>query len=108
MANCCGLSWFISGRMGKLNFVDRLLMFKGATMYRVEIDISVWGGDERVVIETCDFEKVQILQEFIDLQMEHGWAVEYDVITEDDLYEEEEKEDDEPSTISTLTIKIEE
>jgi hypothetical protein len=83
-------------------------MFKGATMYRVEIDISVWGGDERVVIETCDFEKVQILQEFIDLQIEHGWAVEYDVITEDDLYEEEEKEDDEPSTISTLTIKIEE
>jgi hypothetical protein len=77
-------------------------------MYRVEIDISVWGGDERVVIETCDFEKVQILQEFIDLQIEHGWAVEYDVITEDDLYEEEEKEDDEPSTISTLTIKIEE
>jgi len=77
-------------------------------MYRVEIDISVWGGDERVVIETCDFEKVQILQEFIDLQIEHGWAVEYDVITEDDLYEEEEKEDDEPSTISTLTVKIEE
>lgn len=75
-------------------------------MYRVEIDISVWGGDERVVIETCDFEKVQILQEFIDLQMEHGWAVEYDVITEDDMYEE--KEEDEPSTISTLTIKIEE
>jgi hypothetical protein len=83
-------------------------MFKGATMYRVEIDISVWGGDEKVVIETCDFEKVQILQEFIDLQIEHGWAVEYDVITEDDLYEEEEKEEDEPSTISTLTIKIEE
>jgi hypothetical protein len=81
-------------------------MFKGVTMYRVEIDISVWGGDERVVIETCDFEKVQILQEFIDLQMEHGWAVEYDVITEDDMYEE--KEEDEPSTISTLTIKIEE
>jgi hypothetical protein len=77
-------------------------------MYRVEIDISVWGGDEKVVIETCDFEKVQILQEFIDLQIEHGWAVEYDVITEDDLYEEEEKEEDEPSTISTLTIKIEE
>ena len=75
-------------------------------MYRVEIDISVWGGDERVVIETCDFEKVQILQEFIDLQMEHGWAVEYDVITEDDMYEE--KEEDEPSTISTLTIKVEE
>lgn len=75
-------------------------------MYRVEIDISVWGGDERVVIETCDFEKVQILQEFIDLQMEHGWAVEYDVITEDDMYEE--REEDEPSTISTLTVKIEE
>jgi hypothetical protein len=81
-------------------------MFKGVTMYRVEIDISVWGGDERVVIETCDFEKVQILQEFIDLQMEHGWAVEYDVITEDDMYEE--REEDEPSTISTLTVKIEE
>jgi len=72
-------------------------------MYKVEIDISAWGGDEKVVIETTDFDKVQIIQEFIDLQMDHGWAVDYAVI------EEEEDEEDEPSTVSTYVItKIEE
>jgi hypothetical protein len=78
-------------------------MFKGVTMYRVEIDISAWGGDEKVTIETCDFEKVQIIQEFIDMQIDHGWAVEYDIING---YEDDEEEDDidEPSTVSTAAV----
>jgi len=78
-------------------------MFKGVTMYRVEIDISAWGGDEKVTIETCDFEKVQIIQEFIDMQIDHGWAVEYDIING---YEDDEEEDDidEPSTVSTVAV----
>jgi hypothetical protein len=76
-------------------------------MYKVEIDISCWGGDEKVVIETTDFDKVQILQEFIDLQMDNGWAVDYAVI-EDEEEDEEEKEEDEPTTVSTYIItKIE-
>lgn len=72
-------------------------------MYKVEIDISPWGGnDEKIIIETNDFDKVQIIQEFIDLQMDNGWAVDYAVI------EEEDEEEDEPTTVSTYVItKIE-
>jgi hypothetical protein len=75
-------------------------------MYKVEIDISAWGGDEKVLIETNDFEKVQILQEFIDMQMDNGWAVDYEIIEED---EDEDEDEEEPSTVSTYVItKIEE
>jgi len=71
-------------------------------MYKVEIDISAWGGDEKVVIETTDFDKVQIIQEFIDLQMDNGWCVDYAVIEDEELDEEE------PSTVSTYIVtKIE-
>ena len=73
-------------------------------MYKVEIDISAWGGDEKVIIETNDFDKVQIIQEFIDMQLDNGWAVEYAIIEDDD----EEEEEDEPTTVSTYVItKIE-
>jgi hypothetical protein len=73
-------------------------------MYKVEIDISAWGGDEKVIIETNDFDKVQIIQEFIDMQLDNGWAVEYAIIEDDD-----EEEEDEPTTVSTYVItKIEE
>ena len=73
-------------------------------MYKVEIDISCWGADEKVVIESNDFDKVQIIQEFIEMQMDNGWCVDYAVVEED----EEDEEDDEPSTVSTYVItKIE-
>jgi hypothetical protein len=76
-------------------------------MYKVEIDISAWGGDEKVVIETTDFDKVQIIQEFIEMQMDNGWAVDYAVI-EDDEEDEDEEDEDEPATVSTYVItKIE-
>jgi hypothetical protein len=58
-------------------------------MYKVEIDISAWGGDEKVIIETTDFEKVQIIQEFLEMQMENGWAIDYVAV----LDEEDEDED---------------
>jgi hypothetical protein len=83
-------------------------------MYKVEIDISAWGGDEKVVVETTDFDKVQIIQEFIELQIEHGWAADYAVVELDDEEDEEDEigfveEDDEPVTVSTYVItKIEE
>ena len=82
-------------------------------MYKVEIDISAWGGDEKVVVETTDFDKVQIIQEFIELQIEHGWAADYAVVELDDEEDEEDEvgfvEEDEPATISTYVItKIEE
>jgi hypothetical protein len=78
-------------------------------MYKVEIDISAWGGDEKVVIETTDFDKVQIIQEFIDLQMDNGWCVDYAVIEDDECDEEDEElDEEEPSTVSTYIVtKIE-
>jgi hypothetical protein len=77
-------------------------------MYTVKIDISDWGSDEFVTVETGDFDKVQIIQEFSELQKEHGWAVEYDVVVEDDG-DLDDIEEDEPTTVSTYVItKIEE
>jgi hypothetical protein len=82
-------------------------MFKGLIMYKIEIDISAWGGDEKVTIETSDFEKAQIIQEFIEFQQENGWAADYEQIVDLDD-EEEETEDDESGTVSTYVItKIE-
>lgn len=67
-------------------------------MYKIEIDISDWSlGDESVTIETHDFEKIQIIQEFIDFQQENGWAVDYAAVIDED----EECEDDEVLTAKT-------
>ena len=66
-------------------------------MYKIEIDISQWGnGDEKVTIETNDFEKIQIIQEFLEMQTENGWAVDYVAVIEDD----EDDSDDEALAIA--------
>jgi len=64
-------------------------------MYKVIIDIGDWSWDEeqKLTIETSDFDKVQIIQEFIAFQQEHGWAADYDLV-EDDEEEEVEDEDE--------------
>lgn len=72
-------------------------IFQGNVMYKVEIKIGDgWGFDdeEKLVIETTDFDKAQIIQAFIEFQKEHGWAVEYDVVTEYDDDEEEYEDED--------------
>ena len=53
-------------------------------MYKVQINIADWDfiEDEILTIETSDFEKVQIIQEFIEFQKDYGWAVDYDVTDE--------------------------
>jgi len=52
-----------------------------------------WTGGEKVTVETFDFEKIQIIQAFIQFQEENGWAVEYEAIDcdEDDLEEDTEE-----------------
>jgi len=56
-----------------------------------------WVGSEKIVIETHDFEKIQVIQEFIQFQEENGWAVEYEAIDElDEDFEEEEKAEEVP------------
>jgi hypothetical protein len=66
-------------------------------MYKVIIDIGDWSWDEeqKLTIETSDFDKVQIIQEFIAFQQEHGWAADYDLVEDDEEEEEVEDEEDE-------------
>ena len=64
-------------------------------MYKITIDLSAWGTEDEVMtIETFDFDKIEIIKEFIEFQQDHGWAVDYDVVTEEDE-DEEEAEDEE-------------
>jgi hypothetical protein len=67
-------------------------------MYKIEIDIAEWDfGVETVTIETKDFDKIAIIQEFIEFQQLHDWAVDYDVI-EGYEYQCDEEEVDEDET----------
>ena len=63
-------------------------------MYKITIDLSAWGtDDETLTLETFDFDKINIIREFIEFQKDYGWAVDYDVVTEDDEEEDYEDED---------------
>ena len=53
-----------------------------------------WIVDEKITIETHDFDKIQIIQEFIEFQEENGWAVEYEAIDELDIELEEDTEEE--------------
>ena len=72
-------------------------------MYKIEINIAEWDfGDDSVTVETDDFDKIAIIQEFIEFQQVYGWCVDYDAIEfddeevsedefdEDEIYEDEE------------------
>ena len=59
-------------------------------------------GNEKITVETFDFEKIQIIQEFIQFQEENGWEVEYEAIDElEDGFEETEEEEVTPFALST-------
>jgi len=47
--------------------------------------------NEKITVETWDFDKIEIIKDFIAFQEDHGWAVEYEAI--DDLDEETEEEE---------------
>ena len=51
-------------------------------------------GNEKITVETYDFDKIQIIQEFIQFQEENGWEVEYEAIDElEDEFEEDAAEE---------------
>ena len=60
-----------------------------------------WTGGEKITVETFDFEKIQVIQEFIQFQEENGWAVEYEAI--DDLEDEFEEVTEEEVIVAGLT-----
>jgi len=68
-------------------------------MIKLEISIAEydWMDEEKVVIETMDFEKAQVIHEFIEFQKEFGWAADYELsedLFDDELDEEVNDEDD--------------
>ena len=64
-------------------------------MYKIEISIGDydWSNDS-LTIETSDFDKIAIIQEFIEFQKMYGWAVDYDV-TDEYEYNQCDEEDEE-------------
>ena len=60
-------------------------------MYKLVIDIG-WVEDEKVTVESHDFEKITIIQKFILFQEEHGWTVDYEATSIDDFEDTEEEE----------------
>ena len=78
-----------------------LLKFKGTKMFKLEIHIADYDWmDDKVIVETLDFDKAQIIQEFIEFQKDFGWAADYQLsddffdaqCDEEVEYEEEEEE----------------
>jgi len=53
--------------------------------------------NEKITVETWDFDKIQIIRDFIAFQEEHGWAVEYEAI---DIDEDEDTEEEEAATFA--------
>jgi hypothetical protein len=51
--------------------------------------------NEKITVETWDFDKIEIIKDFIEFQEEHGWAVEYEAIDCDDEDFEEDSEEEE-------------
>ena len=47
--------------------------------------------NEKITVETWDFDKIEIIQEFIAFQEENGWAVDYEAVNLDDEDTEEEE-----------------
>ena len=71
-------------------------------MYKIEISIGDYDwSSESVTIETSDFDKIAIIQEFIEFQKMYGWAVDYDVTDE---YLEEADEADEAEEAEEVEI----
>jgi hypothetical protein len=60
-------------------------------MYKLVIDLC-WIDDEKVTVESHDFEKITIIQEFIAFQEENGWAVDYEAVEPLDFEDTEEEE----------------
>ena len=80
-------------------------------MYKVEINIGDWNWveEEKVVINTTDFEKAQIILEFIDFQKEFGWAADYqlsDEFIDAQCDEEDEVNEDDDSYVEYEEYEI--
>jgi hypothetical protein len=51
-------------------------------------------GNNKLSIETNDFDMIQIFQEFVQFQENYGWAVEYVALPDDDEFEDDDTEEE--------------
>ena len=56
--------------------------------------------NEKITVETWDFDKIEIIKDFIEFQEEHGWAVDYEA-TEPLIFEDEEDEEVPPFALNS-------
>jgi len=52
-------------------------------------------GNNKLSIETHDFDMIQIFQEFVQFQESYGWAVEYVAVHDDDEFDDEDDTEEE-------------
>jgi hypothetical protein len=52
-------------------------------------------GNNKLVIETGDFDMIQIFQEFVQFQENYGWAVDYIAVPDDEEFEDEDDTEEE-------------
>ena len=52
-------------------------------------------GNNKLSIETNDFEIIQIFQEFVQFQENYGWEVEYVAVLDDEEFEDEDDTEEE-------------
>jgi len=51
-------------------------------------------GNNKLSIETHDFEMIEIFQQFVEFQENYGWAVEYEAVAVlDDEFEDEDEDE---------------
>jgi len=66
---------------------------------KFEMDLG-FIENEKITIETWDFDKIEIIKDFIAFQEEHGWAVEYEAVDLDDEdFEDEDTEEEETTEV---------
>jgi len=52
-------------------------------------------GNNKLSIETNDFDMIQIFQEFVQFQENYGWAVDYVAVLDDEEFEDEDDTEEE-------------
>ncbi len=50
-------------------------------------------GNNKLSIETHDFEMIEIFQKFVEFQENYGWAVNYDIVTDEESEEDDTEEE---------------
>jgi len=52
-------------------------------------------GNNKLSIETQDFDMIEIFQKFVEFQENYGWAVEYIAVPDDEEFEDEDDTEEE-------------